>query len=247
VHPDSSVELIYRVDSVLLTSERDTAKINYSSNNVRDKANDNYSEFNIIVGKVFTIRTNKFGDPDSAVDVSSITNALLALVPDSVKNNPEVRRRATLQADQVVNAYVLRILVHNPTRALIKDTTWRSANDVNLEIAQGLSFPVHVEASETVRGLEKRGDMVLAVFEDNTVTSPKQRVFEDGPAKATLSNFVATSHSMVHIEDATGLLARRAIQEKRNITMIVESKEHPDDKRTVTQNASDDIITELIE
>jgi len=247
VRPDSSVDLSYRVDSIIMSSLRDTAKVTYSSSNIKDKVNDDYREFNIVVGKDFSIRANKYGDLDTMIDVSSIANALLAPVPDSLKTKLEVRRMATQQAEQVANAYVMRVLVHNPTRALVKDTTWRNSSDVNLDIAQGLSFPVHIEATETVKGLEKRGDMVLAVLEDNTTTTPKKRVFEEGPAKATIAEFVATSHSVVHIEDATGLLVHRSMQEKRNVTMIVESTQHAGDKRTVTQNGSEEMVTELVE
>jgi hypothetical protein len=164
-----------------------------------------------------------------------------------LKNNPEIRSRALQQAEQVAGAYVLRVLVHNPTRALIKDTTWRNASDVNLDVVKGLSFPVHVDATETVRGLEKRGDLVVAVLEDNTKTTLKNRVLQEGPATATINNFMANSHSVVRIEDATGLLMHRTVQEKRNFTIVVESKEHPGDKRTITQNGSDEMTMELIE
>ena len=244
---DSSVDLSYRIDSIVMTSNADTTKTNYSSNSIKDKGNDDYREFNIIIGKDFSIRANKFGDPDSVIDVSSIANTLLAPLPDSVKKDPKVRKMASQQAGQVANAYVMRVLVHNPTRALVKDTTWRNGSDVNLDVAQGLSFPVHVDATETVRGLEKRGNMVLAVLEDHTSTTLKNRVLEEGPATATISDFLANSHSVVHIEDATGLLIHRSVQEKRNFTIVVESKEHPGDKRTVTQNGSEEMMMELVE
>jgi hypothetical protein len=247
VRPDSSVELSYRVDSVVMASQADTTKINYSSNNVKDKANENFREFNIMIGKDFSIRVNKFGDPDSVTDVSSFVSALMAPLPDSLKNDPKVRKMATQQAEQVADAYVVRVLVHNPTRALVKDTTWRNASDVNLDIAQGLSFPVHVDATETVRGLEKRGDILVAVLEDNTKTTLKNRILQEGPATATINDFVANSHSVVHIEDATGLLMHRTVQEKRNFTIVVESKEHPGDKRTITQNGSEEMTMELVE
>ncbi len=247
VNLDSSVILSFRVDSLRMDSQRDTSKVHYASSNMKDRMNEQYREFNMLLGKDFSVRANKWGDLDSMVDVSAISNDLLSSVPDSLRKNPRVMMMARQQAEQVANAYVMRVLVHSPTRALVKDTTWRNETDVNLDIAPGLAFPVHVTATETVRGLEKRDDHVLAVLEDNTNTSPKKKVFEEGPTKASIGNFVATSHSVVRIEDATGLLAHRAMQEKRNVTLIVESKEHPEAKRTVEQNGSEELVTEMIE
>ncbi len=247
VRRDSSVELVLRVDSVRLTSQRDTTKTEYSSTNPKDTSANEFEEFKILMGKNFSILTNKNGDLDSITDVSSLTNALLKSVPDSERTNPQVLRYATEQAEQVASAYIMRVLVHSPTRALIQDTTWRSASDVNLDVAQGLSFPVHIDATETVRGLEKRDNLVLAVLEDSTTTTPRKRVFDEGPTTATISDFRATSRSVVRIEDATGLLYHRAMTEMRNFTIVVESKEHAGEKRTVTQHGSEELVTERIE
>ena len=244
---DSSVTLEYRVDSVRLNSKRDTAQMHYSSNDLRDRMNEEYKEFNIVVGKDFTVHTNKYGDLDTMLDVSQITAGLLAPVPDSVRNKPEIRRMATQQAEEVANAYIMRVLVHNPTKALVTDTTWRDSSDVNLNVAPGLSFPVHINASETVRGLEKQDNRVFAVLEDNTTTTPRKRVFQEGPTTATIQNFVATSHSVVHIEDTTGMLYLRSMQEKRNFTLIIESKEQPGQKRTLTQNGTEELTTEILQ
>jgi len=244
---DSSVTLTYRVDSIRLSSQQDTSKLNYSSNELRDRMNDEYRQFNILVGKDFTVRANKYGDLDSILDVSQIAAGLLAPVPDSIRNQPRIRQLAKQQAEEVANDYITRVLVHNPTRALVTDTTWRDSSDVNLDVAAGLSFPVHINASETVRGLENRGDRVLAVLEDNTTTTPRKRVFQEGPTTATIQNFIATSHSVAHIEDSTGLLFYRAMQEKRNFTLVIESKEHAGEKRTVTQNGAENLVTEILE
>lgn len=244
---DSSVTLTYRVDSIRLSSQQDTSKLTYSSNDLHDRMNDQYREFNILVGKNFTVRANKYGDLDSMLDVSEIVAGLLAPVPDSTRNQPRIRQMATRQAEEVANAYIMRVLVHNPTRALVTDTTWRDSSDVNLDVAAGLSFPVHINASETVRGLEKRGDRVLAVLEDNTTTTPRKREFQEGPTTATIQDFMATSHSVVHIEDSTGLLFYRGMQEKRNFTLKIESKEHPGEARSVTQNGTENLVTEILE
>ncbi len=244
---DSSAELVFRVDSIRLTSESDTTKTSYSSNNLKDRIGQAYQEFNILIGKEFSVLTNKYGDLDSIVDVSSITNTLMATVPDSERKNPQVLRYATQQSEQLANAYLMRVLVHSPTRALIQDTTWHNSSDVNLDIAQGLSFPVHIDALEKVRGLEKRNDLVLAVLEDAQTTTPRKRVFDEGPTKVTISDFQATSHGVVRIEDATGLLYHRAMKEMRNFTLVVENKEHAGERRTVTQNGSEELLTERLQ
>jgi len=244
---DSSVTVVFRVDSIRFNSQRDTSKIHYSSNDLRDRMSDEYREFNILVGKDFTVRATKYGDLDSVLDVSQIAAGFLSTVPDSIRNQPRIRQLATRQAAEVADAYIMRVLVHNPTRALIADTTWRDSSDVNLDVAAGLSFPVHISASERVRGLEKRGDRVLAVLEDNTTTTPRKRVFQEGPTTATIQNFMATSHSVVHIEDSTGILFYRAMQEKRNFTLLIESKERAGQKRSVTQNGTEDLVTEILQ
>jgi len=247
VNKDSSVDLTYRVDSIALSTDQDTSHVRYSSGNAKDRANERFSEFNILIGKEFGVKTSKYGDLNSITDVTNIANALIATVPDSIRSKPQVKTMANQQAQQVVNAYVMRVLVHSPTRALVKDTTWKNSSDVNLDVAPGLSFPVRVDASETVKGLEKRGDKVYAVLEDVTKTTPKKTLFEEGPTKATVKDFIATSHSTVHIEDATGLLARRTMEEKRSFTFIIESKQQPAQKRTVTQTGSEVLTTELID
>ena len=244
---DSTVELVFRVDSMSLTSQKDTVKSHYSSSNLKDRMDPTYEEFNMLIGKDFSVLTNKYGDLDSLMDISGISNALLATVPDSMRTNPKVVQSATQQAEEIVNAYLLRVLVHSPTRALIQDTIWRNASDGNMDIAPGVAIPVHTDASEKVRGLEKRDDMVLAVLEDSQTTTPQKREFDEGPTKATISDFQAISHSIVRIEDATGLLYHRAIKEMRNLTLVIENKEHAGEKRTVTQNGSEELVTERIE
>ena len=247
VNKDSTVELTYRVDSIMLSTDQDTSHIRYSSGNAKDRANDQYREFNLVVGKDFTVKTNKYGDMMDITDVASIANALIQTVPDTLRTKPQVKMAATQQAQQIVNAYVMRVLVHSPTRALIKDTTWKNSSDVNLDVAPGLSFPVRVDATETVKGLEKRGNTVYAVLEDNTTTTPKKTLFEEGPTKATVKDFIATSHSVVHIEDQTGLLGRRTMEEKRTFTFIIESKQQPGQKRTISQTGSEVLTTEMID
>ena len=244
---DSSVELVFHIDSILLTSVRDTTKTQYSSNNLKDRISPAFEEFNLAIGKDFSVLANKYGDLDSIMDVSSIANAMLATVPDSERSNPEMLRAAKQQAEEVANEYAMRVMVHSPTRALIQDTIWRNASDVNMDLAPQLALPVHIDASERVRGLEKRDDLVLAVLEDSQSTTPRKLVFDEGPTKATFSNFRATMHSVVRIEDGTGLLYHRAMKEMRNFTLVLESKEQPNERRTVMQNGSEELVTERIE
>ena len=166
--PDSSVSLTFRIDSISLVADQDSTHTHYSSNDPKDRANTKYSQFNIVIGKSVTVMATKYGDLANITDASSVANALMGEVPDSLRSNPRIKQMASQQAEEVVSAYLNRVLVHSPTRALIKDTTWRNTSDVNLNVAQGLSFPVTVNASETVRGLERRDTRILAILEDNT-------------------------------------------------------------------------------
>lgn len=243
---DSSIEVSFRIDSMRVVSDQDTIHTHYSSNDAKDRADVKFRQFNILIGKTVKLKTNKYGDLMDMTDVSQIADALLATVPDSLKANPRIKVYAKQQAEEIVNAYLMRVLVHSPTRALIKDTTWKNTSDVNLDVAQGLAFPVTVAATETVRGLEKRGNRVLAVLEDNTTTTPKKKLFEEGPTKATVSNFIATSHSVVRIDDATGVLFHRALEEKRSFTFTIENTQHPGQKRTISQDGSETLTAELL-
>jgi hypothetical protein len=243
---DSTVEVTFRIDSMRVSSDQDTTKMRYSSNDPKDRADAKYQQFNVLIGKSAKLKVNKFGDLMDMTDVSQISDALLSSVPDSLKSNPKIKAYAKEKAQEIVNAYLMRVLVHSPTRALVKDTTWKNTSDVNLDVAQGLTFPVTVDATESVRGLEKRGSRVLAVLEDNTTTTPKKKLFEEGPTKATVSNFVASSHSVVRIDDATGILYHRALEEKRSFTFTIENTQHPGEKRTISQNGSETLTAELL-
>ena len=247
VNKDSSVAVTLRIDSIHLNAVQDTQKINYSSNNPKDRASDQYRQFNLIVEKDFTVKTNKYGDLMDITDASSIADALMATLPDSLKKDPRIKPMATRQADQMVAAYAMQVLAHSPARALIKDTTWRNVADVNMPISEGLSSPVTMTATQTVRGLEKRGDKILAVLEDNTTATPKKLVNEEGPVKETFSNFVVNSHAVTRLDDATGLLYQLARSEKRAFTFIVEDKNHSGQKRTVSQSGSQTVNVELLQ
>jgi hypothetical protein len=242
---DSSVELSLRIDSVELRSEEDTSKVQYSSGNKKDRANDKFQDLNIVLGKEFTIKADKYGDLTDITDVNTIATAFLATLPDSVRT--KVKPKAIQHAKSVVNSFISSVLIHCPTRALVKDTTWHNVSEVNFPVSRELIFPVTVDASETVHGLEKRGDKVLAVLEDQTTTAPKKKVFEEGPTKTTLDHFAATSHSVARIEDATGVLFHRVVSEVRHFIFVVENKEHPEGKRTITQDLTHTMTAELVE
>ncbi|HEY3875651.1 MAG TPA: hypothetical protein VGM92_09255, partial [Candidatus Kapabacteria bacterium] len=80
---DSTVELVIHVDSIHVASTRDTTKSEYSSSNLKDRMDQQYQEYNLVLGKDFTVLASKYGDLDSITDVSAVSAGLLATVPDS--------------------------------------------------------------------------------------------------------------------------------------------------------------------
>jgi hypothetical protein len=247
LNKDSTTELTMRIDTVNLDETQDTQKVHYSSSNPQDRASDKFREFNLLIGKDFTIKTNKFGDLIDVPDVSAIANGLMLTVPDSVRKDPRVKQMATRQAGQIVVSYVTQVLGHSPMHPLVQDTTWHNSVETNLPVTEGLTSPVTLTATETVKGLEKRNDKVLAVLEENTVATPKKMVNEEGPVKETFTNFVVNSHTLTRLEDATGLLYQMSRSEKRSFTFIVEDKEHPGQKRTVSQMGTQAVSVELLQ
>lgn len=246
IDPDSSVLLVLRIDSVNATMTRDTEKVSYSSTRSGDRSNREFLEFNIIVGKEFTVKANKYGDLNDIPDASSIAKVLLETAPDSVRGRPDVKSQATRQAQMVANSYAMRILAHNPTRRIVKDTTWKNTSELNLDFAPGLSFPVTVDATEQVKALEQRGDKVIVALQDHSSTTPKKRVFDEANVKATINDFLATSDGSIRLEDATGVLFHRLLEEKRRLTFTIESKQTPGQKRVLKQSSTENMVVEQL-
>lgn len=246
INPDSSVLIVMRVDSIQATMTRDTQKVVYSSSKTADRSNREFLEFNIILGKDFTLKVNKYGDLNDIPDVSSIANALIETAPDSVRGRPEVKAQATRQAQMVANSYAMRVLAHNPTRKIVKDTTWKNSSEVNLDFAPGLSFPVTVDATEQVKAIEQRGAKVILVLQDHSATTPKKRQFDEANVKATINDFLATSDGVIRLEDATGVLFHRLLEEKRRLTFVVESKQTPSQKRVLKQSSTENMVVEQL-
>jgi hypothetical protein len=246
VGPDSSVLVTLRIDSISATMTRDTQKVAYSSDKTTDRADRQFLEFNIIVGKDFTVKVNKYGDLSDIPDVTPITNALLTTAPDSVRNRPDVKAQATRQAQMVANSYAMRVVAHNPTRKIIKDTTWKNTSELNLDFAPGLSFPVTVDATESIKAIEKRNNKVIVALQDHSATTPKKKVFDEANVKATINDFLATSDGIVRLEDATGVVFHRLLEEKRRLTFTVESKQSPAQKRVLKQSSTENMIVEQL-
>jgi hypothetical protein len=246
IRADSSVLMVMRVDSLQATMTRDTQKVAYSSAKSADRSNREFLEFNLVLGKDFTVKVNKYGDLNDIPDVSAITAALLQTAPDSVRNRPDVKAQATRQAQMVANSYAMRVLAHNPTRKIVKDTTWKNSSEVNLDFAPGLSFPVTVDASEQVKAIEQRGDKVVVLLQDHSATTPKKRQFDEANVKATINDFLATSDGAIRLEDATGVLFHRLLEEKRRLVFVVESKQTPTQKRVLKQTSTENMVVEQL-
>lgn len=244
---DSLTEFSVRIDSLTVASTVDTTTMHYSSSNLKDRANDQYQELNLVVGKEFSAFANKYGDLDSIVDVGSLTTAMLATLPDSMKRKPQMQQFLKQQAEQLAIPYIVRVLTHCPTLALVQDTTWRHTEDGPIQIPPSFKLPVHITESETVRGLERRNDKVLAVLEDSMTTVPTKNTLTDGQVVATISGFSATTHRVVRIEDSTGFLYHQVQNEKRNFTFHIQSKDHPNENRTLVQHGSEDLLTEQLQ
>ncbi|HET6512928.1 MAG TPA: DUF6263 family protein [Candidatus Kapabacteria bacterium] len=245
INPDSTVDISFWIESAKIDQRADTSHIIYSSTNAAQKSDLRFSHFTAIIGKELKTKVSNHGDPKSITGVEEITNELMKAMPDSLRND-RVKAFRAQQVQAVVNQSIVRLMVFLPLRPIAKDSIWKESFDQNIPVTQEINFPVTISSSEQVRGFEERAGKVVAILEASTVTTPKKMVIEEGQAKASLNSFKAVNKGVTRVEDKTGQVIHRTLNDQRGYVFVLESKQQPGRYYRTTNNSMENLIVELL-
>jgi hypothetical protein len=246
VNPDSTVDLSFWIESARVDQQADTSKISYSSTNAAQKTDHRFSHFTALMGKEIKAKVSNHGDPRSITGVEEVTEVLMKMTPDSLQKNERVRAFRAQQVQTVINQSIVRLLVFLPLRPVAKDSIWKDSFEQNIPVTQEIMFPVTITSTEQVRGFEERAGKVVAILEASTVTTPKKMVIEQGQAKATLNSFKAVNKGVTRVEDKTGQVVHRTLNDQRAYIFVLESKQQPGRYYRTTNNSMENLIVELL-
>jgi hypothetical protein len=245
VNADSTVDLSYWIESARVDQQADTSHIVYSSTNAEQKKDPKFAHFTAIMGKELKAKVSNHGDPRSISGVEEVANELMKLMPDSLKND-RVKAFRGQQVQAVVNQSIVRLLVFLPLHEIAKDSTWKDSFDQNIPVTQEIMFPVTINSSETVRGFEEREGKVVAILEASTVTTPKKMVIEQGQAKASLNSFKAVNKGVTRVEDKTGQVLHRTLNDQRGYVFVLESRQQPGRFYRTTNSTVENLVVEML-
>jgi hypothetical protein len=245
VNPDSTVDMSFWLESARVDQQIDTSHIIYSSTNAAQKNDLRFSHFTGIIGKEIKTKVSNHGDPTSILGIEEIANELMKSMPDSLKND-QVKRMRAQQVQTVVGQSIIRLMVFLPLRPVGKDSIWRESFDKNIPVTQEIMFPVTINSSEQVRGFEERAGKLVAILEASTVTTPKKMVMEHGEAKATLKSFKAANKGVTRVEDKTGQIIHRTLNNQQGYVFLLESKQQPGRFYRTTNNTVENLVVELL-
>jgi hypothetical protein len=224
IRPDSSIDMTFRFDSIAVKLEKDTMKINLSSNRTADRNDPRFATYNSILGEDIGVIVTRFGDIKEIYGTSNIMTKVMNRYPDSLKTkqNMDIIKG---QIEQTLGEYIRETMMHYPDHALAKDSTQKADFQQNMPVWANVIYPMDISIKQILTGFEERGDKVLAVFNTITTFHPKQTVIENGPVKSTLNNYSSTTKEDIRVEDQTGMLILRKVNDDQSLTLVLESKE----------------------
>jgi hypothetical protein len=224
VKPDSSIDMTFRLDSLKMKIAQDTSKIAYNSNKPADRKDLKFTEYNVIMSQDFGAIISKFGEILEIYGLQSMVTQIMKDLPDSMRSD-RYKEMTNRQLQILLNQYVSIVLTHFPDKPLAKDSTWSLHIETNLPVSEVVQFPVSVTSKETLKGFQEMGGTMLAVLDATSSQTPTKTSFEQGEAKASLQNFISTATATTHIEDASGVLVKRAAHTKQSYQFVLESKQ----------------------
>jgi hypothetical protein len=245
VRPDSSIDMTFRFDSISVKLEKDTMKINLSSNRPADRSDPRFISYAALLGEDIGIIITRFGDIKEMYGTSNIVTKVMKHYPDSMQTakNAETMKN---QIEATVAQYVRETMMHYPDHPLAKDSTEKADFEQNAPVWLNVIYPVQISIRQVLMGFEERGDKLLADFNTLTTIRPKQSVIENGPIKTTLSNYNSTTKEDIRIDDATGILIVRKVNDDQSFTLSLESKEEPGKGLTTERKSKITRIVELL-
>lgn len=221
IRPDSSVDMTFRFDSVSVKLQRDTLKVDLSSSRAADRIDPRFASFAAILGEDIGIILTKYGDIKEVYGTSNIIMKITKDYPDSIKRTQGEAIKSQINAR--IGVYVLETLMHYPDGPLAKDSTQRKDYEDNVPVAVSVTYPMQINIKQTLTGFEERNDKVLAVFSTSSTARPVRSVIEEGPVKATLSNWNMSTREDIRVEDATGMLVYRNVVEDKTFDLSIAS------------------------
>lgn len=225
VKPDSSIELTCRIDSIFVTAVQDTHKVIYSSATMAGSKDPQFTTFNAILNQDFGVVISKQGNVLDINNLTVIANNILKTLPmpDSQKT-AALKQQVNLEAQKLMIQFLQPLSPSIPNRAIGKDSAWSDSREVPA-IAALVQFPGKHDVRTVVKGFEERNGDVLAVIDETSSTVPLKTTLDQEAAKADVNNYQLTDHIVSRLDDATGLLVQRLVEEKNTFNLKIESKQ----------------------
>jgi hypothetical protein len=245
VNPDSTVDLSFWIESAKIDQQADTSHIIYSSTDAAQKKDLRFAHLTNIIGKELKAKISSDGRPRSLTGLEEVVEDIMKAMPDSIRND-RVKSFRAQQVQAVMSDAIGKLIIFLPTRKIAKDSIWKETFDQNIPVTAQVMFPGTVSGSEIVRGFEERAGKVVAVLEANSTSTPKKTVIEEGQAKATLSNYKAVSKSIMRIEDKTGQIVHRTMNDQRAYTFLLEAKQQPGRTYKSVSSTNENLVVEML-
>jgi hypothetical protein len=246
VKNDSVTDVSFFIEKADVTQVQDTSRINYSSSNAAQRNDPMFDHFTGIIGKEIKAKVTRTGDPVSITGAEAIATELMKKLPDSLRNNQYIKQQRIQQLNGLISQSVVRLLVFLPKRPVGKDSSWSETAEQNVPMPLQIMFPMTQTSKEVVRGFEERMGRVVAVLEATSTIKPKKNVIEQGDAKATISNFKADVRGVTRVEDQTGLVIHRTLNNARQTDFTIETKQQPGKIYKMSSRTEENLVVELL-
>ncbi|MEI8133636.1 MAG: DUF6263 family protein [bacterium] len=245
IRADSSVDMSYRFDTISVKSEKDTAKINLSSSRPADRKDPRFSTYAALLGEDIGVIISPYGDIKEMYGTSNIISSIMKRYPDSLRT-AENTSAVKQQIEATIGQYIHETMMHFPHHPLAKDSVDRAEFQQNSPIWGNVIYPMVISIKQTLTGFEERGGKVQAVFMTNTEFKPMQSVIENGPVKATLNNYIASTKEELRVDDTNGELIYRKVNDDQSFTLILDSKDQQGKGLTTERKSKVTRIVELL-
>jgi hypothetical protein len=245
IRPDSSVDMTFRFDSIIIKAEKDTMKINLSSNRAADKKDPRFASYAALLGEDIGVIVSRFSDIKEIYGTSSIISDIMQRYPDSMRT-PENINTIKQQIENNIAEYIHETMMHYPNNPQAKDSTISANVEQNMPVWVNVIYPMQISIRQVLTGFEERGGKMLAIYMTTTNYHPRQAIIENGPVKSSLNNYSAVTKEEIRVEDATGVLIHRTESDDQSFTLVLESKEQPNQTLTTERKSKSLRTIELL-
>jgi hypothetical protein len=222
----------------------DSLKVSYSSGNTANRNDKRFTEISSVINQEFGAIVTKQGRIIEVYGIAPIVNNALKSLPDSLRG-PQEKTLLSRQIESILGRYIAPLAIQLPDKVIAKDSSWGESTETVMPTTN-LQLPIKRDTKETVKGFEERSGMVVVVLESTSKDTPQKTNFEEGTAKASVTNFGSDALWITRIEDKTGLLVHRSTKENSKYTITFESKQQPGRKKISSMNASAHTTIELL-